>query len=471
MNNRLRGVYLMDKADAATFSKARLMATDIIYEVTEKDAYANLALAKFLNNSSLNREDKKLVTEMVNGTIRMLKHLDWVLNLFLSQDIEKQHPWLRTVLRVSLYQILFMEKIPHYAIVNDAVALTRKKANDNLARVVNGVLRNILRNKENIKFPDKDKNITYYLSVYYSHPEWMVSLWLKEMSLDECIKLLSYNNIRPGVVLRTNFLKVSREKLIDELNKEGVLCHSGSLTPWDIEIKEMKTPLEDTHLYKEGYFYIQNPASMLAAPILDPKPGEKVYDLCSGVGGKTTHMAEIMQNQGRITAIDLYPQKIKLLKENCARLGINIAEGQVKDILAIEDMPDVDKVLLDAPCSGLGVLNRRADLRWKKKESDIAELASLQLKLLKKAGEMVKDGGMLLYSTCTVNRLENEEIIKEFLKDNRNFLLAGFDDKLDFFPLDNKDKMAAREGMLTIYPGKYNTDGMFYALMRRQKNN
>lgn len=464
----------MDKAEASTFSKARLMATDIIYEVTEKDAYANLTLAKFLGNSSLNREDKKLVTEMVNGTIRMLKHLDWVLNLFLSKEIGKQHPWLRTVLRVSLYQVLFMEKIPHYAIVNDAVELTRKKTNRNLARVVNGVLRNILRNENNIKFPDKDKDIIYYLSVYYSHPEWMIRLWLKEMSPDECIKLLHYNNTRPGVVLRTNSLKISREKLIDELISEGVLCHSGSLTPWDIEIEEMKNPIEDNHLYKKGYFYIQNAASMLAAPILDPKPGEKVYDLCSGIGGKTTHMAELMQNQGKITAFDLYPQKIKLLKENCERLGINIAEGQVKDILALdEDMPnpDADKVLLDAPCSGLGVLSRRADLRWKKKESDIADLTCLQLKLLKKAGQLVKDGGMLLYSTCTVNRLENEEIIKDFLKDNRDFFLAGFDDKLECFPLDNKDKMAAREGMLTIYPGKYNTDGMFYALMRRQKNN
>lgn len=458
----------MNKPFSSNVSKARYMAARIVYEITEKDAYANLALAKFLGASDLGKEDRNLVTEMVNGTVRMLKHLDWVLNLFLPSGIDRQHPWLRAILRLSLYQILFMEKIPSYAAVNDAVELTRRKINPSLARVVNGVLRNILRHRDEIKYPEDE---VAYLSVYYSHPEWMVRLWLKEMGREECIKMLSYNNTRPNISLRVNLLKLSRQELIEKLAAEGVLCKKGDLTCFDVEIEDMKIFLEATDCYKKGYFYIQNPASMLAAPILAPEPGEMVYDLCAGVGGKSTHLAEIMKNQGKVIAFELYPHKIKLLKENSLRLGLDIIEGKVQDILGLDEVVPADKVLLDVPCSGLGVLNRRADMRWKRKEKDIADLTVLQLKLLQKAGNMVKKGGFLLYSTCTVNQKENEEVIRAFLKDNYNFKLVSFADKIDFFPLDEKDRKKAHEGMLTIYPGKYNTDGMFYALMRRQDIN
>lgn len=455
----------MDRSLGHTVSKARYTAAMIVYEITEKDAYANLALAQYLGKYELNREDKNLVTEIVNGTVRMLKHLDWVLNLFLSREVERLNPWLRAVLRVSLYQILFMQKIPAYAAVNDAVELTRKKAGPALARVANGVLRNILRNMDKIKYP-KDK--AAYLSVYYSHPEWMVKRWLTEIGEEECIKMMEYNNSRPHLTLRTNSLKVYREELIESLKQEGIWVKKGELTPWDIEVEDMQVFLEATSCYKKGYFYIQNPSSMLAAPILNPEPGEKVYDICAGVGGKTTHLAEFMDNKGEIVAIDLYAHKIKLLEDNCRRLGIDIVKGIAGDVLTMDDMPEADRVLLDAPCSGLGVLNRRSDIRWKRKEKDIADLVCLQLKLLKKAGGMVKNGGFLLYSTCTINREENEGIVHAFLESNRHFRLVPLADRIDFFPLDEKDRREALQGMLTIYPGKYNTDGMFYALMRRQ---
>ncbi|SHH28646.1 NusB antitermination factor [Thermosyntropha lipolytica DSM 11003] len=457
----------MDKYSTTAVSPTRNIAAQIIYEVTENGAYANLALAKFMGASRLSKEDKNLVTEMVNGTIRMLKHLDWVLNLFLQSRIERQNPWLRTVLRLSLYQLLFMDKIPAYAAVNEGVELVRKKANPALARVANGVLRSILRNRDKIKYPE-DK--VSYLAVYYSHPEWMVKWWLSQMPEAECIKMMNYNNKRPNLTLRTNVLKVSRDELWESLNKEGISCRKGSLTPWDIEVEDMKISLEDTESYNKGYFYIQNPASMLAAPILKPEPGEKVYDLCAGVGGKTTHLAEMMGNKGEIIAFDLYDHKIKLLKENCQRLGIDIVTGKAEDVLQIAESPEADKVLLDAPCSGLGVLNRRSDMRWKREKKDIAPLVDLQLKLLQKAGKMVKNGGFLLYSTCTINQEENEKVVEEFLHKNPHFEMVPFADRISFFSLDEKDLKAAAQGMLTIYSGKYNTDGMFYALMRRQDN-
>jgi 16S rRNA (cytosine967-C5)-methyltransferase len=448
-------------------SPARDTALEIICNVCENGAYANLALERTLKKSSLSHQDKNLVTEIVNGTVRMLKHLDWVLNLFLRSHIDKQHPYLRNILRMSLYQILFMDKIPDYASVNHAVEMSRKRANQNLARVSNGVLRNIVRAKGKIQYPQEGK--LQYLAVYYSHPEWIVELLLGIFGIEESEKILIYNNQRPMVMVRTNTLKGNREEILEILKKEDLDCRESRLTPWGLELIGMRKAISDYRSYKEGAFYIQNDASMLAAPILAPEKGDIIFDLGCGVGGKTTHLAEYVNKTGQIHAYDIYKKKLALLQANCARLGIENVQSYNINILDIETAElEADKVLLDVPCSGLGVLNRRADARWHRKKEDIAELRKLQSALIKKAGQIVKQGGFLLYSSCTINPAENEEIISEFLV-NGEFELYGFAERISFFPLDELDKKRASQGMLTIIPGKYQSDGMFYALLRRNK--
>lgn len=457
----------MNKAQCNGISEVRTAAVQITYEVNENGAYANLALDKYLRSSKLAAHDRNFLTEIVNGTIRMIKHLDWVLNHFLRTTIDKQNKWLRNILRVSLYQILFMDGTPDYAAVNDAVGITRSMINKDLSGVTNGVLRNIIRNKEKIEYPSKN-NLVKYLSVYYSHPEWLVQDFLQSFGPAETEKILIYNNHPADVIIRNNILKGNREALEEKLETEKVICKPSSLTPWGISIKSQEKSLSELDTYQKGYFYVQNDASMLAAPILNPGEGSSVYDLCCGVGGKTTHLAEYMHNKGQISAFDLYQKKLELLKQNCLRLGINIVKEYSQDILQIDtSMSQAQSVLLDAPCSGFGVLNRRADSRWRKVPDDINELNRLQTELIKKAGELVKAGGVLLYSTCTINRKENEDIVLNFIKHN-GFELEGFAEQIKFFPLDNEDKECASRGMLTLKPGKYNTDGMFYALMRRK---
>ncbi|MDD2509730.1 MAG: 16S rRNA (cytosine(967)-C(5))-methyltransferase RsmB [Syntrophomonas sp.] len=447
-------------------NKARIMAVEIVYEVMEKGAFANLTLAKMLRNSSFSAADRHLLTDIVNGTVRMIKHLDWVLEFFLRGSIEKQNPWLLSILRTALYQLMFLDRVPDYALVNDAVEISRQKMGAKMAGVSNAVLRNISRNLDKIKYPDEPLG---FYSIYYSHPKWMVKLWLDTFGPQASETLLAYNNSRPQVVLRCNFLKCNREELIEKLREEGFKAQTSPLTTWGIVLEDSPQAISETASFKKGCFYIQNDASMLATAILNPPAGARVLDLCCGVGGKTTHLAEYMKNQGEVLAVELYSQKLELLRQNCQRLGISIVKSLEQDIKTLDNKNVMTSyLLLDAPCSGWGVLNRRADARWRKNQEEINELTQLQSQLLRCASTMVEKQGCLLYATCTINRAENEEIIERFLEKNQHFALEGFQQKLSFFPLDQQDKTNAAQGMLTLMSGKYGTDGMFYALMRRK---
>ncbi len=455
----------MDKKTDSGISSTRELAIKVIYEVSEKGAYTNLALDKALSASALTVQERRSVSEIVNGTVRMIKRLDWVLNLFVKQGIQKQHPWIRNILRMSVYQLLCMDKIPDYACVNEAVELTRLKTKQAaLVRVVNAVLRNIVRNKDQLTWPENDIE---YLSVYYSHPEWMVELFLKLYGEHDSINLLMYNNTPAPLIFRNNNLRCSRDDLIYSLESEGVVCSPALRTPWGVNVDDLGQSIVRLNSYERGYFYVQNDSSMLAAPILNPQPGNTVYDLCAGIGGKTTHMAEYMNNTGQIKAFDIYPQKINMLKQNCQRLGIDIVNACVYSVFDLgENGHKADRILLDAPCSGLGVLNRRADSRWRKEPEDVSELCEIQGKMLRKAANMLALGGLLLYATCTIHPDENEHQVMELIKDP-TLRLEGFEERLGFWGLDAKDRVQASKGMLTIIPGKYSTDGMFYALVRR----
>lgn len=452
---------------------ARGIALQIVYQVLEKGAFTNLALEKNLRNTNLKAEDIHFVTELVNGTIRMLKHLDWVLALFLKQKIEKLNPWLKNILRISAYQILFMDKVPAHAIVNEAVNLTRTKTSVNLSRVCNGVLRNLLRGIESLKYPSP-QNMLEYLAVYYSQPEWLVNKLISIYGESTAQSIMLYYNKRPVVSLRNNILKGNRDDLIRELNNAGITAYKDERVPCGVRISSSHSwgkSLQNSSAFKSGKFYVQNSASMLAAYILKPVPGDCILDLCCGVGGKSTHIAEIMMNKGKIFACDIFGHKLTLLKDNSQRLGINIINTIKMDILTIDKKfkpGSFNKIVLDAPCSGLGVLNRRSDLRWMQTPQKIKEIITLQEQMLNKAADLLELGGTMVYSTCTINPEENEEVIQQFLDKNRDFALEGFLENMEFFNLSEDDKIKAKEGLLTILPGKYDTDGMFYAKIRRK---
>ena len=443
----------------------RELAIDIINAVIDKGAYTNLALDKAMKKYEIKQLDKNFLTETVNGTVRMLKNIDWVLSSFLNKTNKQQNKFFLNILRVSAYQILFMEKVPNYAVVNDAVMICKKRVNLQLSKVCNAVLRNIIRSKDEIEYPSKDAPIKH-LSVKYSHEEWYVKKIIENYGEDQSIEILKYNNLRSGISLRTNYLKTTRPELMDILEGEGYSCTAYESVPWAIKIASLNQSIELSQAFQDGYFYIQNPSSMLAAPIL--QASGKVYDLCCGLGGKTTHIAEMMNNEGEIFAYDIHKHKLKLLGHNCQRLGVSNVEAFKANIISYDFPEGLDYILLDSPCSGSGVLNIRADARWNKNLDDLRDLSIVQEKLLSKASQILNENGVLLYATCSILKEENEDIINNFLNNNKDFQLESFNKQLDFFPLSNEDIINSKNGMLTILPGKYDTDGMFYALLRRK---
>jgi len=461
------------KSDQRKFRKAaslagsvREQALQILYQINQQGAFANLALDKGLQNSSLSVGERNLLTEMVNGTVRMQKHLDWVLAFFLRGNLQKQNHWFLNILRLSLYQLLFMDNIPPYACINEAVNLTRQRVNNSMAQVVNAVLRNILRQKDSLSYPPDHE--PEYLAVYYSHPDWIVKYYLDEFGWDTTVSILEYYNRRPGLDFRCNQLKTSPQELVQGLNSEGVSCHISPLIPWALSIQSLSKSISDLQAYQEGLFYIQNQASMLAAWLLNPQPGEIVVDLCAGVGGKTTHIAELMDNQGIVLAFDLYPQKLELLVQNASRMGISIIRTEAVDATQLSyEGSKPDRIMLDVPCTGLGVLNRRADARWHRHPEDLPALLNVQQALLQKAAQLVKKGGYILYSTCSTLNQENQLQVAKFLESHQDFRLEPFHNRLDFIPLNSEDRCKAQQGMLFLTPGRYGTDGMFYALLRR----
>ncbi len=395
-----------------TREMAYLILTDI-----DKGGFANLLLDQYLNRSEYGLADKALITNIVYGTVKYQLRLDWIIEQ-LVRNTRKLEIGVRIVLRMSFYQLQFMDRIPPSAVTNEAVKIVRKHFHTGAAGLVNGVLRNYLRNPDSILWPHKEDDPVKYLQIIHSHPEWMIRRWLSRYGYEKTEQLCLFNNKPANLWLRTNTLRTNRADLLKILAAEGCTVEAGEYAPEAIRL--IKSPgLSSLPSYKEGLFTIQDESSMLVAHVLSPQPGNKVYDVCAGLGGKTTHLAQIMDNRGSIIAGDIYEHKLKLIRQSAAQLGITIIETLLKNALNIgpEHHGVYDKVLVDAPCSGLGVLRRRPDARWKKTPEDILILARLQREILQQAVKTVRKGGRIIYSTCTIEAEENEELISKFVRD------------------------------------------------------
>lgn len=420
-----------------------------------------------MKHCSLAPRDRGLVTELVNGTIRMKKHLDWVLDLFLASKQRKLERKVYVILIMSIYQLLFLERVPSYAVINEAVEMTRSEGKG-ASGLVNGLLRNVDRNRGQITYPDPSRDQVSYLAVFYSHPEWMVSRWIGRYGYEDTRKLLAFNNQSPPLTVRVNRLKTNVSELAALFDEEGVKAGVGKIPDTSLLLESTPGPLSELRSYRDGLFYIQGESTMLIPLCLAPKPGSLVYDFCCGVGGKTTHLAELMGDRGKITAFDLYRHKLELLELNCRRLGISIVESRQGDLFdQVPELAEADAVLLDAPCSGLGVLRSRADLRWRKKEEDIALMSELQSRMLEQVARTVRPGGKLLYSTCSLEPEENEELVERFVAKHRDFEFVNLDEALELNPWLNTGGNAAGNGYLTVFPPRHQADGMFMALLRR----
>lgn len=445
---------------------AREIALEILYSVETKESYSNLELNFILEKHSPSREERGLATELVYGVLRRRNTLDWIIRQFAERSIDKMTPWIRNILRLSIYQLLFLERIPVSAACNEGVELAKKKGHLGVSKFVNGVLRNIARNIDNLPWPE-EKDLVNYISIKYSHPHWMVEKWLERLGKEETIKLCQANNQNPPLTVRVNTLKASREELVESLTAEGVKSELSNLIPDAVKIQGVSS-LKRLATYQAGLFQVQDESSMLVGYALDPQPGEAILDVCSAPGGKTTHLAQLMKDKGKIIANDFYQHKVKLVEESAKRLGIKIIESKVSDARNIQDFFEekMDRVLVDAPCSGLGVLRRKPDARWRKSPQDISGLIDIQLAILQSASQCVKPGGILVYSTCSIEPEENTEIIKSFLKKNPKFKMGNL---VDFLPPMFKSERLEESGYLQIYPHDYQTDGFFLSRLERKR--
>lgn len=437
---------------------ARDAAVRIVYRVLREGGYSNIAVKQELDESRLGRLDKALVTEIVNGTLRNLARIDWIKSRFIKKpDIE---PWIEDIIRCGIYQIVFLDRVPDSAVCNESAEIARSHGHEGTVKFVNGVLRNISRSKDKLEYPDKEKNYIKYLSVYYSHPEWMVKKFVNDYGKEFTETLLAADNETPPFTIRCNSLKTNRQELLTMLEAENIECREGSFNPEAINIRGTSS-IEGRESFKKGYYQVQDESSMLVAYVVDPRPGDTVLDICSAPGGKTTHIAELMGNNGRIVARDIHPHKLKLVEENCKRLGVKIVETELFDATKLDEdsIGRFDRVLLDAPCSGLGVIRRKPDLRWKKEPDNFMELYVLQGKMLDIASKYVKPGGKLIYSTCTINRMENMSVVKNFLSTHPEYELESLEGLIPEALVSEN----ARKGWLELFPNTHGTDGFFIA--------
>ncbi len=445
---------------------ARELALKVLHAVDEEEAYANLVLDRILERYRPDKLDRAFATELAYGVLRHLNTLDWLLGHFLRQPLASQNPWIRNILRLGAYQIMYMDRVPDSAAVNESAELARRYGHPGMVGFVNGVLRNLARRGRQIPFPDLNDDPVAHISLRYSHPAWLVRRWLKEYGLKETIALCQANNGPAPNTIRTNTLKVSREELMERLRDEGVTAEPTSFAPEGLKVAGFPS-LHGFPPFEEGLFFVQDESSMLVGHALAPFPGTRVLDTAAAPGSKTTHLAQLMGDRGEIIALDIHPHKLTLIAANCRRLGITCIQPVKGDArqLGHRMCGWADFVLLDAPCSGLGVLRRRPDARWRKKEASIAEMAALQKEMLDGVAPCLKPGGVLVYSTCTITREENLGQVEDFVTRHPEFVL---EDLSALLPAGLDDQGTLSRGYIQLLPHRHGMDGFFIARLRKR---
>ncbi len=429
----------------------RQIAARILQQRRADGGYTEDLLENALAEAQLSPVDRALCQEIVYGVVRWQATLDWLIAR--KTNGREQKSGLQNLLRLGFYQIFWLDRIPAHAAVNETVELARQNGFGAQAGFVNAVLRSYLREADATKKLLADLKISQP-ALGWSHPEWLVARWRKRWGLERTTQLLEWNNTPPKTFARTNRLKTDAGKLLEKWREENVEYDfvrrdffgradpalqdqdARQCVPADFEdlVFELKSrpPLAELESFQQGWFYIQDPSTLLAACELGARPGETILDLCAAPGGKTTFIAQLMHNQGRIVAMDNSKERLKLLEENCTRLGVTCVDAVLPSTLNPRLSTSFDRILVDAPCSNTGVMRRRVDLRWRIRPAEFARLCKSQRALLRQAAPQLKPGGVLVYSTCSLEPEENQEVVKEFLREHTDFTLESEQELLPF---------------------------------------
>ncbi len=444
--------------------KTRETALWILKEVNQDGRYANMSLKEALREREHSSLDKAFVTQLVYGTLERQITLDWVIARFAKR--KRVNPWIMNILRMGSYQILYMDRVPDAAACNEAGKLAAHHGLSALQGFVNGILRNIARNKEKLPFPDPLQCPLEHLSLTYSFPLWMVEKWAAQYGLPLAEEMLKKPDVDDELSIRVNTLKGTSAELTDKLDALLIASRPGAYLPESLYIRNAGD-IEENAFYHEGLFTVQGESSMLVTHLLDPAAGDKVLDACSSPGGKSTHIAARIGRTGRVTAWDIHPHRVDMVKSNAARMGVSeIVMPQLKDASKADEalIEAFDRVLIDAPCTGWGIIHKKPDIKLKVVSEGIQELAALQYAILSACSAYVKPGGVLIYSTCTMNKQENEKIVTRFLGGNVSFSLEDFEELL---PSGLKEVYDG-SGMLQLIPGRDGIDGFFVGKLRKR---
>ena len=427
----------------------RELILDVLLEITKNGEYSHIAIKNTLDKYQyLEKQERSFLTRVCEGTLENMILIDYVINQFSKVKVNKMKPVIRCILRSSVYELKFMDSVPVSATCNEAVKLAQKKGFHNLKGFVNGVLRNISRNLEQISMPDEEKEPEKWLSVKYSMPEWLIEKWQKQYDKTQLEEMFQAFLEKSATSIRVNTEKTTKEELIKELEAEQITVMENEEVPNALYIDGYDF-LSGITAFQEGMFYVQDVSSMLVSLWAEPKEGAQVIDVCAAPGGKSIHMAELLHGTGMVEARDLTEYKVSLIEENIERCGLTNIRAKQADARVLEEdsVGKADIVIADLPCSGLGVIGKKPDIKYKMSEAKCAELAALQREILHTVQNYVKSGGVFMYSTCTINPQENEENVQWFLKEHADFEL---------------------ERQQQILPKKGKNDGFFLARMVRK---
>lgn len=429
----------------------RGIALDILMEVLENQQYSHLVIRDVLDKYQyLEKRERSFLTRIAEGTIERKIQLDYVVDQFSKTPVRKQKPVIRNILRMGVYQLLHMDSVPDSAVCNEAVKLAKKRGFSQLSGFVNGVLRNIARGREQIVWPDENRDLLTNWEVTYSMPRWILEQWERAYGRERTRRILDAFGEQNPLTVRTNLNQISTEELVTKLEGEGVTVKRNMRLPYALELSGFDF-LSGLESFLAGDFYIQDLSSMMVAHTADPKPGDYIIDVCAAPGGKSTHLAEMMRGTGMVEARDLTDYKVGLLEENIARHGLTNMKAICWDATVFDEasVEKADILICDLPCSGLGVMGKKTDIRYKMTPEKQGELVQLQREILQTVCSYVKRGGTLVYSTCTIHTGENEENVEWFLQEHPEFTLVS------------------REQM---FPGDCGNDGFFIAKMKRNGN-
>lgn len=448
----------MPKRDAR---EASLLALQRV----EEGAFVNLALAEVLSAATMDPRDKGLAAEITYGVTSYRLTLDWMISQVSGRPVEKLDSLILHLLRIGFYQLFYLDRVPAPAAVHATVELVKRGKKRGLAPFVNGVLRGALRKKDTLPWPKREQDEAGFLALRYAHPRWLVQRWLARYGFEETEALLAANNRPAPLTVRANTLRTDRDGLLASLAAEGIEAAPIADVPDGVLLKSSGR-LTEIAAYQQGLFQVQGESAMLTSRILAPLPGENVLDGCSAPGGKTTHLAQLMDNRGTILALDIYPHRLELVTANCRRLGVDNVRTRCLDAREItpEKIGLFDRVMLDVPCSGFGVIRRKPDLKWRRREEDIAELARTQKGMIDAAVSVLKPGGALLYSTCTNEPEETDDVVSHALQEHKN--LSAGDVSAALPPQWRTD--IGNFG-IHLLPHRHEVDGFFISLLHRNR--